>query len=250
VFAALAVPSFAADAPPSAAPDWAIGDLYATPDAWTASCDKVKAQLASLDKYKGTLGRSAASMLEAFSALSAINKEAQRLSVYASLIGDEDVRDSHNRERVQLAGDLQTRIGESTAWMTPEILAVGEKRMLAFEAQSPELKARFGFILDNTLRGAPHTLGVESEGIMASAGNVLGQPHASHDRKPAVRERELLDLHRRNRIDLEPDAAQRLHGRARQERSGKARLPGQGAGADPLHLLPPDDVRRIPARGA
>ncbi len=176
VFAALAVPSFAADAPPSPLPDWSIGDLYATPDAWTASYDKVKAQLAGLDKYKGTLGKSAASMLEAFNALSAINKEAQRLAVYASLIGDEDVRDAHNQERVQLAGDLQTRIGESTAWMTPEILSLGEKKVLAFEAQSPELKKRFGFTLDNTLRAAPHTLGVEAEGVLAATGNVLGQP--------------------------------------------------------------------------
>ena len=42
---------------------------------------------------------------------------------------------------------------------------------------SPELKKRFAFQLDNALRYAPHTLGVEAEGVMASAGNVLAQPN-------------------------------------------------------------------------
>ena len=48
--------------------------------------------------------------------------------------------------------------------------------MKSFEAQSPELARRFGFLLDNILRAAPHTLGAEAEGVMAAAGNVLAQP--------------------------------------------------------------------------
>src|SRR6478672_6354992 len=143
----LVVPAMAADTPPSAAPDWAVSDLYATPQAWTDAYTKVKADVAGLPKYKGTLGKSAASMLAGLDAISRVNKEGARLAVYANLIGDEDVRVAQNQERVQLAADLQTRIGENTAWLTPEILAIGAKKVAAFEASSPELGKRFGFTL-------------------------------------------------------------------------------------------------------
>ena len=89
---------------------------------------------------------------------------------------DEDVRIAANQERVQAATAIQTIFGEKTAWVTPEILAIGADKVKAFETASPELAHRFGFFLDNTLRAAPHTLGVEAEGVLASAGNVLQQP--------------------------------------------------------------------------
>ncbi len=170
------VPVLAADE--TAPPDWTLSDLYPTSEAWTAEYAKAKAEIAGLDAYKATLGKSAAAMLKGFDAVSHASKDAARLAVYASLKGDEDVRVSENQERQQLAGDLQTQLNEKTAWVVPEVLGIGEKKVIAFEAQSPELKKRFSFYLDNTLRAAPHTLGVEAEGVMASTGTLLQQPGA------------------------------------------------------------------------
>jgi oligoendopeptidase F len=92
-FALLAGAALAANLPaaPAGAPPngmWDLRDLYPTPEAWTAAHDKVKAQAERLDQYKGTLGKSADSMLKALSAISDVRKEALRLSVYASLKGD------------------------------------------------------------------------------------------------------------------------------------------------------------------
>jgi oligoendopeptidase F len=170
--------SLAADSGAPEAGMWDLRDLYATPEAWTAEHDKIKAEADALDGYKGTLGKSAKAMLTALSAISEARKEAARLAVYASLKGDEDVRVAENQERASSANALGTIIGEKTAWLTPEIIAIGSKKVLAFEAQSPELKKRFAFFLDNALRYAPHTLSVESEGVMAAAGDVLNQPDA------------------------------------------------------------------------
>ncbi len=44
-----------------------------------------------------------------------------------------------------------------------------------------DLKDRFSFYLGDTLRCAPHTLGVEAEGVLATTGKVLAQPSAIHD---------------------------------------------------------------------
>jgi oligoendopeptidase F len=155
---------------------WDLSDLYPSADAWTAAHDKLAAEIATLPQLKGTLGKSADSMLAALSKISGIHKDMDRLTTYASLKGDEDVRISANQERVQLATALNTQFGESTSWLTPEILKVGAVKVHAFLAKSPELARRFSFFLNDALRQAPHTLSPESESVMAAAGDVLQQP--------------------------------------------------------------------------
>lgn len=155
---------------------WDLTDLYAGPQKWTDDYAKLKTRVASLDTYKGSLGKSAPDMLRALKAISDAHREIDRLSVYASLKKDEDVRIAENQERAQMAQTLAVALGEKTAWVTPEILGLGADKVKAFEAASPELKKRFGFFLDNVLRAAPHTLNEQAENVMAAAGNVLAQP--------------------------------------------------------------------------
>jgi oligoendopeptidase F len=172
-----------ADAPAPAAPVnpaymWDLAELYPSPEAWTAERDRVKAQIAGFDKYKGTLGKNAKAMLTALSAFSDAERTSARLAAYAGLKADEDVRVAVNQERNQLAASLQTLFNEKTAWVVPEILAIGPAKVKGFEKQEPELAHRFDFYLDNVLRQAPHTLSDQSEGVLAAAGDVLAQPDA------------------------------------------------------------------------
>jgi oligoendopeptidase F len=157
-------------------PMWDLGDLYASPEAWTAAHDKLKDAAEKIDGYKGTLGKSAADMLKALDAASQLRREVNRLNVYASLKADEDVRIAENQEREQAAGALQTLISEKEAWVAPEILSLGADKVNQFEVQSPELAQRFGHFLDDTLRAAPHTLGLEAEGVLAASNDILNQP--------------------------------------------------------------------------
>ena len=155
---------------------WDLSDLYKSPEAWTQAHDKLKDTVDKLDRFKGTLGNSAQDMLTALSAISDAQKESQRLGSYAHLKGDEDVSIAVNQEREEVAQALGTELAEKTAWLTPEILAIGADKVRNFEQQSPELKRRFDFPLDNILRMKAHTLGAEAEGVMASASIVLAQP--------------------------------------------------------------------------
>jgi oligoendopeptidase F len=168
------VPAIAADPAPNTM--WDLTDIYKSADAWTAAKDKAQAAVDKLDTYKGTLGKSAAGLYAALSAISDLHKEVDRLATYASLKKDENVKISENAMRQQLAQALASQLGEKTAWLTPEILSLGADKVKAFEAENPQLKKRFGFVLENILRSAPHTLGAEAEGVMAAAGNVLAQP--------------------------------------------------------------------------
>ena len=171
-------PTPASEAPVDPAYMWDLSDLYASSDAWSAEHDRVKAETGALDKFKGTLGKGAKEMLAAFTAISDAQKGGTRLSAYAGLKADEDVRIAANQERNQLAASLGTLFNEKTSWLSPELLAIGAEKIHKFEKDEPELARRFGFYIDNVLRAAPHTLSGESESVLASAGDVLAQPNA------------------------------------------------------------------------
>jgi oligoendopeptidase F len=157
---------------------WDLTDLYPSPDAWSAAHAKVAAQVANLDQFKGTLGRSPQQLLAALQAVTEATKEARRLATYADLKRDEDVRISSSQERAQTAVALVSSIGVATSWMNPEILALGADRVHALEQQSPQLARLFGHFLDDVLRAAPHTLGAEAEGVVAATANLQQQPEA------------------------------------------------------------------------
>ena len=142
---------------------WDLTDLYPTFEAWNTSYDKTKAAAAKFDSYKGTLGTNAGSMFSALDASSVLNRESDRLLVYALLKADEDKRVASGQERLQQARALRTLIKEKISWMAPEIVRLGATKVKSFEAERTDLSDRFGFYLDDTLRSAPHTLGDEAE---------------------------------------------------------------------------------------
>jgi oligoendopeptidase F len=157
---------------------WDLTELYPSADAWSTEQTKVAQQIATLPQFKGTLARSPQQLLAALQAESVSNKEANRLAAYAALRRDEDVRVSDSQERAQTAIALLSSIGEATSWMNPEILAIGADKVHAFEQQSPELEKLYGHFLDGVLRGAPHTLSAEAEGVVAAAANMAQQPNS------------------------------------------------------------------------
>ena len=156
---------------------WDLTDLYPSPAAWEAEQAAVVKEIGGLGRFKGTLGRDAASLRKAAEAISLINKRVTRLAVYASLKADEDVRISTNQARNTAADNLYARFNEAISWVRPELLAIGAQKIEAFIAADPGLKPHV-FGLRDIMRGAPHALGAEAEGVLAQAANPLGQPQA------------------------------------------------------------------------
>lgn len=160
---------------------WDLTDLYPTPEAWSETYERIRAEADGLDAYQGSLGESAGAMLTGLDAISRVQKELARLYVYSSLKADEDLGLAPNQERRQQAGSLLTVLGENTSWVAPEILSIGADRVRAFQAEESALVERFSVFLDHTLRAAPHTLGLEGESVIANAGDVLRQPNNIYD---------------------------------------------------------------------
>jgi oligoendopeptidase F len=165
--AAAAPPASSTSAPAEALPAWDLGDLYPNDAAWETDRKAAQALIARAGSYSGRLGESAATLREALQVQSDAQLKLSRLSTYAGLKADEDVRIAANQERKQLAIDLFGQLGEATAFTSPEVLSLGRAKVETYLAAEPGL-AKFRFGLEDTLRQQPHTLGAEAEGVIAA----------------------------------------------------------------------------------
>jgi len=174
-FAGLAasLPAWAQEAAKSGAAAWDLTEIYASDAAWDEARKGVLDAIPGIAKYKGRLGESAAVLAEALVLQSDLTRTLVRVYVYVSLKSDEDVRVAGYQEKQAQAIDLFTQFGAASAWVSPELLALGADKINAFIAASPVLKSKFDFYLANTIRQAAHTLSAESEGVLALAGAAL-----------------------------------------------------------------------------
>lgn len=146
---------------------WNLADLYPTPDAWSDDARKVEAQLSELSACAGHLGDSARRLKECFDLQSDILKRFYRLTVYSSELQAEDTGKPESLALRQRAQVLGSKLSEATAFVNPEILAVGAAKIHGYERQEPGL-AIYRQSFDDILRAAPHTLDSAGEAIVAS----------------------------------------------------------------------------------
>ncbi|MEX0708524.1 MAG: oligoendopeptidase F [Woeseia sp.] len=176
----LLLAAFALSEEETTAPDpkytWDLTEIYPTTEAWDDARQQVLAELEKIEARRGTLRDSASSLHDTLSLISATMKDAYRVYAYSSLAGDEDLRQTDTQERNQLGDIMFARFSQATAWVQPEILAVGEEVIDAYLKEEPRLEA-FAFQLDDTLRSAPHTLGEEAEQTLAYLSQSFGAPN-------------------------------------------------------------------------
>jgi len=172
----LAAPGLAQTAGGTASAAWDLSDLYPSDAAWDAARKAALEAIKGLAQYKGHLGDSADMMEKALTLQSDLDRTISRIYTYASLNADADVRVAANQEKQGQAQDLYTNFGEASAWISPELLAVGEAKLNAFMASNKALGSRFDFTLKNVIREAPHTLSPESEAVLAATSAPLQGP--------------------------------------------------------------------------
>jgi len=142
--------------------EWDLTELYASEEAWEAERQRLLDQIDNISEFRGTLGDDADSLYAAMRYVSDIYREVLRVYSYASMAQDEDLRVTTAQERNQLAEGLFASFSQATSWIDPELLAVGEARIMGFIEDNEELEP-FTFMLENTIRQGEHTLGDETE---------------------------------------------------------------------------------------
>ena len=155
--------------------EWDLGEIYPSYEAWNSAKTRLEERVEALAAYRGRLGESAATLREAFDAITGTEKELARLYVFAFLKADEDRRVSAAQERRGLAAALLSEFNETVAFVSPELLRVGSQTVQRYLAEEPGLDTH-AFNIRNTLRQEPHTLSDETEQVIAAIGLVVQGP--------------------------------------------------------------------------
>ena len=148
---------------------WDLRSLYADEAAWVAARQSLDNEISGLGRWQGRLGESSATLLAALTDWENVTRQADRCFSYAMQLSDQDTRVARNQQMQQQATEVYTDLQTATAFMRPEILAVGRPTIERFLAEEPRL-AQYRMYLDDILRAAPHTLSPAEEKIVARAG--------------------------------------------------------------------------------
>jgi len=158
---------------------WDLGSLYADEAQWVVAKDELKAAIPSLGRWQGRLGESPATLLGAMTDWEQAYRGLERVYVYASAVSDQDTRVARNQQMSQQAAQVYSELQTATAYMRPEILAIGRPTIERFIAEEPRL-AQYRMFLDDILRAAPHTLTPPEEKVLARAGLLAQAGGAVH----------------------------------------------------------------------
>jgi oligoendopeptidase F len=168
---ALASSALAAERPQDR---WNLADLYPSVQAWNEDAAKTQAQLVQFAACRGHLGASAQRFKRCLDLEYDLAKRYEKLSTYAGELEAEDTGKPESQALNQKAQVLGAKISEDTAFVNPELLALGKARIDAFFRAEPGLKI-YRHPVDDILRAAAHTLDAKGEAIVAafalSAGN-------------------------------------------------------------------------------
>jgi len=152
---------------------WKVEDMYATVEDWKADLEEVKKLADELVTYQGRMGESAESLYQALFLDDEIGRIGGKAFSYASRCSDVDTTNTENQALVMQVRTLFVSLGEKSAFMTPEILAIPEETLEKFYQEKPELEV-YRRMLNNILRRKAHMLSAEMEQLLASAGDVTG----------------------------------------------------------------------------
>ncbi len=159
---------------------WNRADIYPSWEAWEAGFAALQQAVSTYATRKGSLGRSAADLLEALQASDAMGQQAYRVWYYAALAHDEDQRDndvSARRQQVQL---LFAAWRQATAWFNPELLTVPLDTLRAWMDASPDL-AVYRFVIENLFRQQAHVLDERGEHLLSLASQFARVPDDAYE---------------------------------------------------------------------
>ncbi|QDV83264.1 oligoendopeptidase F [Planctomycetes bacterium TBK1r] len=149
---------------------WDLSSLFASDAEWETAFAELESKLDTYETYRGRLGESAATLLEALQFDSDFSRQAERVAIYSFLKTTEDQGNSDYQGMKARFQNLAVRANQAASYVSPELLAIEPEKMDALVADP--LLQPFQLQLTRLLRQRPHTLGDKEERLLAMQGEM------------------------------------------------------------------------------
>ncbi|GGE71965.1 oligoendopeptidase F [Priestia taiwanensis] len=152
---------------------WKLEDIFTTDEAWEQEFKAVKESIPHITTYKGKLGDSAETLLEAFETQNELTKRLRILYTYAHMRYDQDTTNSFYQALDARIRNLYTEAASAMSYVTPELLAIEEEKINGFLEENEDLRLYKHALAEINLQ-RPHVLSAEQEALLAQASEALG----------------------------------------------------------------------------
>jgi len=150
---------------------WDLRSVFPSDEAWETELAQVSAELPGLEAFRGKLGESAATLLQALQSVEAVMTRVGRIRLYAQMQVASDTADPSYVARGQQAIALVARTRAASGYIEPEILALEPARLRALLVEVPDLRP-YEHYFNNLERQRAHIRSPEVEQLLASAAEV------------------------------------------------------------------------------
>jgi oligoendopeptidase F len=152
---------------------WNAPSVFESDEAWEAEFTSLAESLHAFDRFKGHLGDSPTMLADALDALDALIRRAGKVVVYASMNHSVDMTDQAAAGASDRARGLWGQTLAATAFIDPELLAIGEKKLRRWVKDEARL-ATLAHYVDDLFRKQAHIRSAEVEEMMGMLADPFG----------------------------------------------------------------------------
>ena len=154
---------------------WNLTDIYKSDEEWNKAKEAFASRIGELEKFKGTLTKSASDLLQFLELNTELSKEAEKLYGYAGMNSDLDTRNMKYSGMTQELQQIFAEFASKTAFSDPEILATDWNVIDEFIKSEKGLEP-YRMNLARLFRLKEHSLSEPEERIMALSQLLTGIP--------------------------------------------------------------------------
>ncbi len=151
---------------------WRLTDIYPGEEAWENALSDVQKKAEELSSYQGKLAESAVNLRTALLLFESMEKELERVYMYAKLNMDVDNADAKYQAMHDRALAVLFKIQEITSFLMPEMTAMSPDTLHNWVYDDPAL-ADFRHMVDEVIRSRAHVLSTREEQLLAMAAPAL-----------------------------------------------------------------------------
>ncbi len=159
---------------------WNAESVYPSTAAWEAEYQGIAAALPAFARFGGRLGESPATLLQALAAYEDLARRTGKLLFYARMSYSVDTA---NQAAATLQGKAMGLVGQvraATAFVEPELVALGSATLLRWLQEEPRLTI-YGHYVANLLRRQPHLRSGEVEELLGLLADPFGATATTAD---------------------------------------------------------------------
>ncbi len=160
---------------------WNLGEIFADDAAFEAAFQKTEGLINKFAALKGTMGRSAETLLAVLEMRDQLSAELDRVVLYSGLSYHQDMSVNPAQGRWDRSQSLGTKAAEAMSWFVPELLTMAPESVHGWMEKN-DMLAVYRHFVDDVQRQRDHYLSPREEELLAMAGEIASAPENIYGR--------------------------------------------------------------------